>query len=86
MARIALAFLGWEYDDETKRVIAKFTDAPPIDYEDPAEHASTLSLEVEFLPRSVDQTDVEQPEQAQIDQLNTVVDQLIVDVLMGGML
>lgn len=85
MARIALAFSGWEYDDETKRVIAKFSDAPPVDYETPADFQPSLNLEVELLPRVVDHEEVEQPEQAQIAQLNNVVDQLVVDMLMGGM-
>lgn len=85
MARIPLVFSGWAYDDQTKRIVATFSDAPPADHEDPAAFVSSLSLEVEMLPRRIDEAEVEQPEQTQINQLNNVVDQLVMDVLMGGL-
>lgn len=86
MARIPLTFDGWEYDNETKRIVAAFVDAPDKDEKDPVNFISTFRLEVELLPRIVDEEAVSQPEQEQIDLLNVVVDQLVDDILMGGLL
>lgn len=77
--------MGWRYDDESKRVIATFVDMPEPEDADP-NFQPTMTLEVELLPRIVDQTPVEQPEQAQIEQLNSAVDQLILDNLMGELM
>jgi hypothetical protein len=85
MARVPLSFTGWTYDDETKRIVASFTEMAPVEDTDPANFVPSLSFEVEFLPRTVDNEDIEQPEQVQIEQLNNVVDQLVVDMLMGGL-
>jgi hypothetical protein len=85
MARIPLQFLGWAYDEETKRIIARFQDIARSDDPDPISHVPSIELEVELLPRKVDETEVEQPEQLQIDELHNVVDQLVLDNLMNSM-
>lgn len=76
----------WEYDEETNKIVLTFEEVPPADHPDPAGFVSSRSYQIEMLPRVVDATPVEQPEQVQIDQLNSAVDQLILDNLMGGLM
>ena len=80
-----MSIVGWFYDQETDRIVGEFVDAPSLDDPDPANYISTLSLKVELLPRIVDDQPIAQPEEAKLNQLNEVVDQLILDILMGGM-
>lgn len=85
MALVPLRITGWAYDDETKHIVATFVDTPGPDHEDPVGFVSSRSYQIELLPRAVDETAVEQPEQGQIDQIETVVDQLVLDVLMSSL-
>lgn len=85
MAKIPLVLSGFDYDTESKRIVANFVDAPLPDDPDPISFVATMKLSIELLPRAVDETPVEQPEETRIVTLETVTDQLVLDILMSQM-
>lgn len=54
MAEIPLRLLGWAYEEDENRVVAKFCDVPRDDDPDPVNFQPTRFFTIEWLPQSTD--------------------------------